>query len=463
MTTQTNLNLELKNLSFTLYAYQIRSSDMAPEESNTDSNASGLWDRLIKLAQELNLPQLENLNEELICYEKGEFCPQEEIKNLPEDLSLLRSDARSKFIGIDVKDSNGIKATFDPRRLKDTYAADLTFYSEEKLTVDGLQKLNPGGCLLPGKIQASLGQTLFFFAEPVEQVNDYRELADACIAELLKGQNLPSVTQRGKLLEKPIFEYDTTDDKLGLSSHILVWFGDLETAEKAAEINWINLLLCRHKIVRAHQESRKSYYQCRKLYSKLEEKIKEFPSKVAQPQKRLKYLNNLLQFLPKDYLEYVRCLRDIKMYQNTLNTNSDNYKDWVKNGGSPEFLERFLKNSGKWQNQIKTDLNYLSPGQELFEQMVSTARGIAELDQAQSDRSLERSIQILGAGLGSGAIVASAIAGHIETPITLKPTHQFHPAVTVLFWSLIAGLFFGGIVWLGTGGWSYLKKKKEKN
>ncbi len=456
-TTATKQTEELKNLSLTLYAYQIRSSNIDPDENKTDKDADALWENLIRLGDNLKIPQFQSLRQQLICYENGKYSPENEAKSLPANLSLLKE----KLVGISV---GNIKTALEIYRLKDIYAADLTFYSQATFTIDQLTKLNPNGSLLPQNIQASLGQSLLFFAEPVGEVTNYQELADACVTELLKGGDKWQFAQEGKLLGKPIFEYEISDKQTGFKSQILVWFRDIEAGKKAANINWTSLLCCRHKIVRFSQKSRQTYYKGRKFYAELETQIKEFPDKIGNKDERLDYLTEKLKELPGNYLRYVSCLRDLKDQLNTVVTNSKNYKTCVKMGGSPEFLERFFKKIELWQTQIETDLNYLSPGQELFEQMVSTARGIAELDQAESDRSLERTIQVLGAGLGSGAIVASAIAGHIETPITLKPTNQFHPAITTLFWSIIIGLFFGGVVWLGTGGWSWFKDKvKNKN
>jgi len=83
---------------------------------------------------------------------------------------------------------------------------------------------------------------------------------------------------------------------------------------------------------------------------------------------------------------------------------------------------------------------------------------MAEIDQAESDRRLERTIQVIGVGLGTGAIFASS-SGHIDVPFTLKPTGKLetiHPVILVLIFSTLTTLLAGGITWYFT------KQKKQK-
>ncbi len=85
----------------------------------------------------------------------------------------------------------------------------------------------------------------------------------------------------------------------------------------------------------------------------------------------------------------------------------------------------------------------------LLEQTIAAIRGIVEIEQTERDRSLEQTIQVLGVGLGAGAIVSGVVATHIDKPFSPLSLHKpFHPLVSSLFWSLLAVLFFGGLTWL---------------
>ena len=73
-------------------------------------------------------------------------------------------------------------------------------------------------------------------------------------------------------------------------------------------------------------------------------------------------------------------------------------------------MSNFLKLAeDTFVEQINTNLAYLTPGQNLFDQMIGTIRGIVEVEQAKRDRSLERTIQVLGIGFGGGAIISGVI------------------------------------------------------
>ncbi len=68
-----------------------------------------------------------------------------------------------------------------------------------------------------------------------------------------------------------------------------------------------------------------------------------------------------------------------------------------------------------------------------------------------SDRSLEKTIQIIGVGLGAGAIVSGVVTQHIDKPFTpISFNNPPHPLVVSLFWSVLATLFFGALAWLWT-------------
>jgi hypothetical protein len=98
------------------------------------------------------------------------------------------------------------------------------------------------------------------------------------------------------------------------------------------------------------------------------------------------------------------------------------------------------------QEQIQTDINYLTPGQELFGQFVDTIRGIVEIEQAKSDRSLETTVQILGIGFGGGAIFSGIITTHIDKINSpLLPKNYFSASLIL---SIIATLGWTLLVWL---------------
>ena len=157
-----------------------------------------------------------------------------------------------------------------------------------------------------------------------------------------------------------------------------------------------------------------------------------------------------------------------KIYKRTtpaITTNITNYKicldkiQTIDSGNSPQSWQDFInKDCKKWQEQIQTYINYLTPGKELFGQFVDTIRGIVETEQTESDRSLENTIQILGIGFGGGAIASGVFTTHIDK-INL-PIVQKHPLYASLLLSVLFTFFFIGIGWLITQRQYHRRDKK---
>ncbi len=444
-------NKTMKNFTISFYFYHLcHTLTDAPKKLSADGDK--LWENLALSGANSLFP---------------------ELKNLDKSRCLTANSDPINLGSSETTEGWKIEANLLPFRLHDTYFADLTLSpqpSDFYLQSSELKQF-PINALLPDKINPSLGATVWIYGE-VEKGDRYcQEIADEYVLAITQDSNYaePTLVNVGKLFGSLLYEYEAADKdepkNIAKKCHFLVWINNseantIELAGKAYE--WLrDLLCCRHKILFVYQQSRENYLQGRKLYSELEKEIGHFSEEVETADGRLDYLKDLLKNLPQNYLNYARCLRDLKAHQTTIETNTSNYQicqEKIANLGEiPPFWQEFIPRCELWQTQIKTDLNYLSPGQDLFQQVVNTARSIAEIDQAESDRSLERTIQMLGAGLGSGAIAASAIAGHVQTPIELKPGYPIHPAAITLFWSVFFGLIGWGIAWLSIGGWSHLK------
>ncbi len=124
--------------------------------------------------------------------------------------------------------------------------------------------------------------------------------------------------------------------------------------------------------------------------------------------------------------------------------------------------------------QINTNLAYLTPGQNLFDQMIATIRGIVEVEQAKRDRrketedkrrdtKLQNTIQAVGVGIGVGTGVAGIFSQTFPLIIEKKwalpsKEHPFlypHPFLISFGVSLILGAF------LGWQAWRYFKQRLD--
>ena len=215
---------KIRNPSVTLYPFHLR-DDFDEGFQSPAKNASQLWETLAdKLGKELNIPELKSLRNHLICYENGNYNQAKETQ-IGNNQGLIPPDGKTlTFQSISLPDNLTLDGSIYPLRIHDTYTADLTlYYQNQTVSLDKLKLLNPAGCLLPNQIQASLGQTILIYAEPVVY-NDYRSLADNCLKAFLpdKFQPAPKFIAEGQLFGSPIFEYDNRNSNPTQRCHILI-------------------------------------------------------------------------------------------------------------------------------------------------------------------------------------------------------------------------------------------------
>jgi hypothetical protein len=165
------------------------------------------------------------------------------------------------------------------------------------------------------------------------------------------------------------------------------------------------------------QQARDRNPYARELYSKLEYEIVKFPSLIVDEQTPLDELKGMLKEIPKNGVKFSICLRDLKAHRTSLVTNIANYATCLGKiaaiGDYPQSWNNFLNQDCKrWQTQIETDIEFLSPGQDLFGRMIDTIRGIVAIEQAEIDRlkaktdkKRDRYLTIGSFGVGSAALV----------------------------------------------------------
>ncbi|MDJ0712871.1 MAG: hypothetical protein QNJ54_01465 [Prochloraceae cyanobacterium] len=468
---------QIKNPSVTLYAFHL-CQDLTQEPEQLRPDAERLWQNCAALSELLAIPELKSFPEKL----------QSQPTKIPitsRYIKLLPDNGRLKYTPLLQIEGYPLTIEVYPLQIHDTYALDLTLYYQN-LTVSASQfsHLNPQGCLLASKIQASLGQTLVLYAEPVGSPQEDRKLADACVDAFLSktDQQQPFFSASGQLFGSPIFEYDNGQEKPREQCHILVWLNRHPETLKLATLTYfsfLNLLCCRSKILFAYHEARWCYRQTREFYAELEDEVELFKKLLNQPEERLEQLKQKLTQIPPKSFKYAGYLRDIEDHKTAIATNTKNYEYWLQKIRSSsleiddlEFLENFLTQScQRFQAQIQVNLNYLTPGQQLFEQMLVTIRGLVEIEQAHSDRKrlenekeiekkqadrdrrLERTVQVVGTGLAVGAIAASSSPNSLRESPLLPPfaTSTLHPFFFSFLVSFSAAIIAGLIAGLVGG------------
>ncbi|MEG4943056.1 hypothetical protein [Microcoleus sp. F4-D5] len=499
---------QIKNPSITLYPFHLR-DDSDEGYGEVAINAQSLWENLAdNVGKEFNINELKSLRDKLICYKNGLYYPDGELENLTDEELLIPDGKTLKFPQIIQPDNQKLDGAIYALRIHDTYTADLTFYYQNvTIKVADLTRLNPQGCLLPKAIKPSLGQTLLLYAEPAVY-DTYRKLADESVKAFVQDKQPASVEFRaeGKLFSSPIFEYDSREDDARQRCHFLVWLQEnsqtLNFATATFNFYLMNLLCSRAKIVFVHREARKKYRQAQQIVSDLENKLPAF-SQIEREQDRQVKLQNLKQLLAEIRTQMFDCaqqVRYLKEDKNTIDTNAENYGDALTKirslcipGDNLDFLQKFLDLAeNKYQRQIEIDLNYLIASQDLFQQSISTVRGMVEIEQVEfdrekeererqrdreqiqlyrqkeeeektrdreqmelykqneekekkRDRQLENIIFFVGTAIGGGQIFSAAYPLIKDKPIQWQPDFSLplHPFAATILWSLLFGLLLG--------------------
>ncbi len=423
----TDTALPIKNPSVTLYAFHL-----CQELGQLRQDADQLWQHCAQLSEPFGIPELKSFPEKLKSSRSQTAITSRYLELLPDNRCLTYT------LPLHIPGS-ALTVKVYPVKIHDTYAVDITlYYQNVTVPVGQFSRLNPQGCLLASTIQASLGQTLVLYGEPVGTPEEDSKLADACVDAFFQGSDQkPQFMASGQLFGSPIFAYDNGKEKPTEQCHLLVCLNrhpETVNLEQKTYRSFFNLLCCRSKILFAYHEARWCYRQTRELYGQLEQEVKGFKELPREREIRLEQLKQKLTQMPSQTFDYAVYLRDIEDHKTAIAfgaakpiaTNAENYDYWLKKiresslkDDNIEFLEYFLNQRTKlFQNQIQTNLNYLKPGQQLFDQMLGSIRGIVETEQAQQEKRLERWIASVGIGLAVSGISSQTAAKPVESIIT---------------------------------------------
>ncbi|MDJ1181099.1 hypothetical protein PJF56_19750 [Roseofilum sp. BLCC_M91] len=394
---------EIKNPIFTLYAFHFW-SDFDQGYQMPAKNAETLWQTFATtVATAFNSEELKTFRANLHPIQENE--PWQD---------LIKGQRKLKLSQIPLTPTLQAKGAFHAEKLQDVYLADLTLFLDKTdrkipLLCHQINGFNPNNVLSYSTLNPSLGQSFFLYAEPSKPIalkdyriliNKYRDVADNCVTGLFPDTRVNDIqVKQGQLFGSPIFLYEAEN------IYILVWLKFKENS-LSCFINSDNFnqslktLLCfRHKILFTTQQSKQYYQRAQTLANQLEQQIPRF-SEIEQEtddEKRLKDLKTLLKDIRQLGFKYSQTLRLLRECYNTTDTNIKNFQRAFTEINQAKltddcfpFWDSFLdlaKNT--YLQQIETDLNYLLAGQNLFQEMIATIRGMLEIEQIEADRALE--------------------------------------------------------------------------
>ncbi len=382
-----------------------------------------------------------------------------------------------------------------PIRIHDTFALALNVRRPEKneqglktsdVDIDFFKRLHPSDCWIPNEVNASIGQTLLLtlwytpektwrFWNSREDQEKLKSLADKCLRSFIpKKLDTPPFYRSSELFGSPIFEYGIPD---GLENHchILVWiFVTPETDTKLQEEypNLVDIFCYRHKIIHAYELSRSIYKVLSHSYKEIKSKIaivERLPDEETLDSSELEELKKALKNIPSLNFSYIELIRDLDNYRLPLKINLQNYEREIKlvQKKYPQedlrFLEYFADEKAHiFVQQIQADLDYFANGSDLLETALDAIRGRVEIEQAEIDRNLQKTVQSVGFGIGAAGVVATSTPYWIkQEPGVIDINKPFNfSALTTFILIIFLSLSAGFITWKAANN---LINRKDNN
>ncbi|MFM9267805.1 hypothetical protein [Tychonema sp. BBK16] len=413
-----------------------------------------------------------------------------------DNYELLTSDKKGtrQFLLLSSKDTNQnpiqpkplYRLLVYPQKLSDNYALLLNIFRPQAEGFDGVKlnevgEFNPNQCLTLQNDAHFIGQTFLITAyvsvsKPTNP-EDLKTHAENLLGKLFGGV-FPDFYQADNFLDGCILEFSRP--KKSQTRYLVLFYFSDATSEQLKEIylDLPELFLYYHKITNVFQRSRTYSDQLDKLIQEEIESKSKLPDNLDLAALKTQ-LKELLKTVPK----YTSQLRNLEDCLNTLNIHARNYQLKLKRLQSAvsddlDLFRRFgERESETFRLQIEADLNYSKPGYQLLDQAISSIRGLVEIDQAESDRKLqqtlqdsekgekkrdrdlENTIQAVGTGIGVGVGFAGILAAGyplIEKPWDFpSPQHPILPPHPFIVAVVFSCLFGGGLGWLA---WFWTKR-----
>lgn len=446
----------MNNVIITLYAYHLYQT-LGDDPKTVSPRAEDLWNSLTEAATDLPFTELNDLKSKLICYDRtqnGNYQYQYESENRLQDQWLTDSQKPIPLTAIPTASGLKLSGKLQPFRLHDTYCVDLTLFPEKResnIGIDQLYMFQPA--VLLQSIQANLGKAIVIYGEEGYGTKPKREQAEKWVNPFYfdrsSSSRSPKYLGEIQLFNCPVFIFEVP----GLT--ILVSLSKPNQLDrKAAErdYGWLrDLFWTQAKIEWSYNKAKEAYKTAREIYSQLEEKVKDFNYLITQkPEERLTNLDDLLNNLPQNLLDYSCCLRDLKAHYSTIKTNHKNFQNCLtqllESGNQLEIWSTLAnKTYPRYLTQTQTYIDYIEPGKELFTDLINTIRATAEVEQAKNEKDLQDYIQALGFGIGAGAIFAST-SGLITQPWewpnrdNITDIRLIHPFLIAFFGSVLLAI-----------------------
>ncbi|MEB3829925.1 hypothetical protein [Phormidium sp. CCY1219] len=355
------------------------------------------------------------------------------------------------------------RGAFRPQYMNDSYSFLLHLLRPQKLGQDGVKfsdiaELRPPESFFTGTSstldeplqthlkQASWGTTILFSGfidSPPATLEKGKHLADELLQNLLKLDSLetaPPFWASREFLGGFLYEYQDFYNRHPYGHILILLLFSEESKEKLNGVQWSlpELFFYERKIHQNYLDSREEYERANRDIETIEKTIRTFPPNIATTvppdlsEDELRGLKQEIKNLLDLSLRYSQRMRNLVTFENTIKINRQNHLNTLtrmeikSQSDLTGWRDKANHIFGAFQRQIEADLVYLQQGERLLDTAINTIRGLAEIDQAERDRTLENQIQTVGVGIAVGAIVASTTALIFQQEPMTFPWQEYH-------------------------------------
>jgi hypothetical protein len=377
----------------------------------------------------------------------------------------------------------GIECTLAAYQLADTYSLIIDAY-DSNFQKTALATLKEYITKYITHTPAKLGQTWLLWGQLDQPYKDDEKddeiktlIAQDCYLNIAENNDKsldwkPIAQQQNRLLGGCLFEI-SQGASLG-KSHYLIWLlpheptlTELQDKIRDIQTHFHRLFCYRHKITFAYGQSRILKHRLKDSYQTIQDSVLTIRQKNKDPESLQAALEKTLEILGT----YATDLSQLHSQLRTITINLANYQERLEKlkkvdpncqlTSLAEFADFAEK---KYQRQVKSDYESLSPGMTLLENLITTISGVVEINQAKREKRIERAIAAAGIGVGTASAAASSIANYaerivieitpekpIETDANTTPIpatiHPEIPAGFAFIISCLIGVAFGSLTW----------------
>jgi hypothetical protein len=349
-----------------------------------------------------------------------------------------------------------VEGFYYPVRIGDIYSLQFNCSVDDKVKPQPISCFHELKSLAPTQL-GKLGKTWILSGYLSSAHSNYEAIAKAAYFDFRYNPKCqaskPSIiasewerSKLGNLLGSTIYEVwipPTKWESVEENIHILIiLYPDLNNLEikdkETAKLyeTWMDLFCFRHKMTWAYCEAQKHKQWLKEHFFSLQTASPEIQDLFLNYDSKTLNVNTAkLQAALKSnftiHSQYSLRLNRLELQSQTIDINLYNYKKSLSRltkkasqlgDSNLDFLKDFIDIvDKKYLIQLNKDHASLRPGLTVRETLTETLTGFVQIEQTEQDRRIEDTIAIVGVGVGTASVVASAVSPLVES-ITQRPS-----------------------------------------